>query len=153
MPKLTAHFAEKSPTGQFANQQVGVSIEAELDADSQDAIQAGLRRLFHLARQAVAEQLGQSAQSAPQPRQAVAEPRASAAPASYSPPAPPNGRTQVQRPGNGNGHRVPATPAQRKAVYAICKSQGLDPKQYDTERMSVREASELIDRLKSQQVG
>ena len=58
---------------------------------------------------------------------------------------------------NGSGRRVTCTEAQAKCIYAICKSQGLDLISVladynvaDARELHVRDASRLIDQLKSQ---
>jgi hypothetical protein len=58
--------------------------------------------------------------------------------------------------GNGSGRRVSASAAQCRAIFAICKSQGLDissvllPYQVNKpEELFIRDASALIDQLKN----
>lgn len=140
MPKLTACYSKKLPTGQYSNDTFSASIEADIPASDAAAIQAGLRRLFALAKQAVDEQFN----AAP----AATSPTASRPQAAHqnAPPAR-NGAVVT------NGRHVPATPSQRKAVFAICKSLGHDHQQYGIDGLSVKEASALIDDLKRQQSG
>ena len=58
--------------------------------------------------------------------------------------------------GNGNGRRVNATEAQCRAIFAICKSQGInmadvlaDFNVADAKDLHVKDASRLIDQLKN----
>jgi hypothetical protein len=137
MPKLTAHFSQKLPTAEYANQQFCASIEAEIDSSDPNAIQSGLRRLFTLARQAVDEQFRGGAQDQ------KAFP--AMAPANAPPSAPRNGSTP------GNGRAVPATVSQKKAIFAIAKAVGVRVNRDEIENLTLRQASEFIDKLKQQQ--
>ena len=149
MPKLIVHFAKKLPLAEYSNQQFSASIEAECDAESPDAVRAYLRRLFAVAKEAVEEQFAgapvNGANAVAQPTVAPSQPRngwrGSATKAT----------PEVRANGNGQGRHVPATEAQKKAVFAISKSLGLDPKQFNLDSLGLREASALIDNLKSQQ--
>jgi hypothetical protein len=58
---------------------------------------------------------------------------------------------------NGNGRRITCTEAQAKCIYAICKAQGIDMVSVladfnvaDARDLNVKDASRLIDQLKSQ---
>ncbi|MCY3018818.1 MAG: hypothetical protein NTW87_07300 [Planctomycetota bacterium] len=137
MAKITAHYQKKQSDQSYGSQMVGASIEVEVEGDSPEGVKASLRRLFELAKQAVNEQLA-----------AVGQPQQASRPAA-------SGQSVAPKPGgNGNGgHRIPSTQAQRKAIYAIAKSKGLDPAQFNADSLSVKEASSLIDQLKSQQAG
>jgi hypothetical protein len=138
MPKLTACFSKKLPTGQYSNDTFSASIEAEVQASDAASLQAGLRRLFALAKEAVDQQFAGTTPSAdpirPQTPQKSAPPIRNGTAAS-------------------NGRHVPATQSQKKAVFAISKSLGIDPAQFQVEHMSLKAASQLIDGLKSQQAG
>jgi hypothetical protein len=148
MAKLIVHFGKKLPVGEFSNQQFCASIEAECDAESPDDVRSYFRRLFAVAKQAVEEQFAgapvvNGASTAAQPTTVTSQPR--------------NGwrvsatKVTTETRTNGNGRHVPATPAQKKAVFAIAKSLGLDPGQFNVESLGLKEASALIDNLKSQQ--
>ena len=141
MPKLTAHYAQKLPTAEYANQQFSASIEVEIDNVDANAMLAGLRRLFSLAKQAVEEQFN-GAGSASQTQQHTHHATATSA---LRPAQPQNSQT------NGNGRHVPATPSQKKAIFAIAKSLRLDSAQFNVEALALKEASALIDDLKSRQ--
>jgi len=134
MAKLTAHYQKKHADQNYGSEMVGASVEVEVEGTDPESVKAGLRRLFSLAKESVAEQLAHSSQ----PQQSS---RPAASGQSVAPKA------------NGNGRHIPATQAQKKAIYAIAKSNGLDPAQFDTEHMTVKEASAVIDQLKSQQAG
>ena len=141
MPKLTAHYCKKLPTGQYSNDSYSASIDVEIDETDSQTMQAGLRRLFALVKDSVEQQFsGASGSSAHSDNhRPQTEPRTT---------APVRNAAIFQ-----NGRHVPATTSQKKAVFAICKSLGLDPKQYSIDGLSVKQASTLIDELKSQQDG
>jgi len=138
MAKLTAHYSKKLPVGEYANQEFCASIEADVASNDAGALQAGRRRVFAMAKEAVDEQFRGApngniqSESRPQAGQRTAPPVR-------------NGATPT------NGRHVPATASQKKAVFAICKSLGIDHQQYGIDNLSVKEASRLIDELKSQQ--
>jgi len=143
--KLSANLSKKVPVpGQsYSSQQFGAALEIEVaDADQPDAIKARIRALYGLLAQAVEEQIaGATGKS-----EAVAA-NGSGAKA----PATPSG-------GNGTNRMAKATAAQQKAIFAICKSQGLDMKAVlaslnvaDPAELSLRDASRLIDSLKAGQ--
>jgi hypothetical protein len=146
MPKLTVHFGKKLPLAEYSNQQFCASIEAECDADNPDAMRVYLRRLFALAKEAVEEQFvgaqGGNAKATPSATTQQPQNGWRTGSATNAKPA-----ASVK----GNGRHVPATPAQRKAVFAIAKSLGLDPAQFNLDELTVGAASTLIDQLKSQQ--
>jgi hypothetical protein len=143
MPKIVAHYGKKIPIGEYSNQQFEASIEAEIDEHDPPTLKAALRRLFQLTKESVEEQFRSTGS---QNGHGHSQSQTPSAPQSNSPrPAPANG---VQ-----HGRFVPATASQRKAIFAICKSLGLDHSQYGIDRLSVKQASQLIDELKSQQAG
>jgi hypothetical protein len=139
MAKLTAHYQKKHADQNYGSEMVGASVEVEVEGNDPESVKAGLRRLFSLAKESVAEQLTAAVPPArTQPTNRVGQ---------ASTPAHSGGN------GNGGSPRVPATAAQKKAIFAISKSLGLDPAQHNAEQLSVREASALIDELKNQQAG
>jgi len=146
MPKLTAHFAKKLPLAQFSNQEFSACIEADVDSENPETLKSAMRRLFALAKASVEEQFAGVSDHVPQ--------HCSEAP-SFRPQS--NGHVRTQSTGrfpvngNENGRHVPATASQKKAIFAICKSLGLDPAQYGIDGLSIKQASTLIDELKSQQ--
>ena len=140
MPKLTACFAKKLPTGQYSNETFSASIEADIPGNDAAAFQAGLRRLFALTKQSVDEQFNAAPAAS---NHDASRPQAG----QRTPPPARNGAV------SSNGRHVPATQSQKKAVFAICKSLGLDHQQYGIDNLSIKQASALIDELKSQQAG
>ena len=169
MIRLSANLSKKIPLPgiQFSSQQFGASLEIEVsDADKSEAIQARIRELYSLLSLSIDEQIGAAHPStAP-----VQNGNGHAAPP--SPPAPQpvqqqqrngyaTGRNRVANVaanGNGNGRRVNATEAQCRAIYAICKAQGIDMAAAladfnvaDAKDLHVKDASRLIDQLKSGQ--
>lgn len=139
MPKLNACYSKKLPTtAQYSNETFSASVEVEIDEADPQTMQTGLRRLFALVRESVEQQF----------RAGAAHPKPATTPPSSAPrPAPRNFQAA------SNGRHVPATASQKKAVYAICKSLGLDPAQYDIDALGIKQASALIDELKRQQAG
>lgn len=152
MIRLSANLSKKVPLPgiDYSSQQFGASMEIEVsDADSSEAIQARIRDLYSMLAAAIDEQLTG-------PKQAVS-----------------NSTVPVQRNGNGNGNghsnrragsassngrKVTATEAQCRAIAAICKSNGqnIDAVLADynvsrPEDLNIRDASSLIDDLKSRQ--
>lgn len=151
MAKIIAHYSKKaSGSQQYSSNQYSASIEVETDSDDPESLKAYLRRCFILAKESVEEQMQSASARNVQPVNG----NATTGPRPHG-----NGyRNGVQnaghangKPSNGNGRHVPATQAQVKAVYAICKGLGIDSAQYNAESMTVSQASKLIDELKSQQ--
>lgn len=149
MAKIIAHFAKKAGGPQYSSNQFSASIEVESDTDDPEALRTYLRRCFEIAKTSVDEQMrtaasgaanGQHSALPASPRQATGGFRS-------------NGNPPHANGVPGNNRFVPATASQRKAVYAICKSLGLDSTQYNLDAMGVSQASKLIDELKAQQVG
>ena len=130
----------------------GASVNLELEFDSQliqepGKLQARIRQLFALVRASLAEELngGQDQPTPPTTSQAA-----------LPEPSPP--RVNGPNGSSKNGAR-PATPAQIKALHAIARHQGLDlavvlRQRWQVERpgdLSLRQASTLIDELKSRE--
>ncbi|MEI6236606.1 MAG: hypothetical protein WCT04_26410 [Planctomycetota bacterium] len=165
---MSANLSKKVPLPgiEYSSQQYGASLEIEVsDADKPGAIQARIRELYNLLSISIDEQIG------------VAHPSPPSTPSLPPPPAPQPVRQPVpaQRNGyatgrnrlpaavtngngNGNGRQsVNATEAQCRAIFAICKSQGIsmadvlaDFNVADAKDLHVKDASRLIDQLKSQ---
>lgn len=151
MARIIALFSKKaSGQHQYSSNQFSASIEVETDTDDPEALKGYLRRCFSLAKESVEEQiqLAPTRNAQPVNGNATTSPRPQAS--GYRNGAQNAGHANG-KPGNGNGRHVPATQAQRKAVFAICKSLSIDPNQYDLDALSVGQASKLIDELKSQQ--
>ena len=179
MIKISANISKKVPLPnvEFSSQQFGASMEVEVsDADQPEAIHARISDLYALLSQSVDEQIAGAAQ---QPANDYQAPTANVVPIRSQPapspvqqqqPAAPQrngyavGRNRVAAVStngngntNGNGRRVTCTEAQAKCIYAICKAQGLDMISVladynvaDARELHVRDASRLIDQLKSQ---
>jgi hypothetical protein len=149
MIKISANLSKKVPLPgvDFSSQQFGASMEIEIsDADRPDAIKQRIAEVYALLGQTVDEQIAATKAQLPPPRQAV--------------PAQQSRRYQPQNGRNGNGRPVMATVAQQRALHAICKSLNVDLKELlasynvtDASQLTVRDASALIDDLKSQQNG
>jgi hypothetical protein len=139
---ISANLSKKVPLPNvgYSSQQYGASIEIEVgDADSPESIHGKMRKLYALLNRTVDEQIS-SATAGP------AQPDGNGASAQAKPS---NG-------GNGTNRVARATAAQCKAIFAICKSRGLDMQAAladfhvaDPAELSVRDASRLIDALKS----
>jgi len=182
MIKLCANLSKKVPIPglDFSSQHFGASLEIEVsDADKADAIQARIRELYGLLGHAIDEQIaaasGQGYAGEPVPEAPIGQypsPQASVLPPPQQQyPAPAlvpgrrpqngNGRNRTSNGnGNGNGRPTQATDAQRRAIFAICKTQNLDMAavlaQYgvaDAAQLTLKSASELIDSLKRQRQG
>ena len=139
MIKLNAGVSRKVGEPNYGSRGATVNVELELESSAaQDAhlLHDRIRKLFAIAREAVAEELGLSMQAeAPQAGQQPAA--------------------------NGNGTSVrPASDAQIRAINAICSRLGLDPHAESHHRLgrsiqdlTLPEASTLIDQLKGLQNG
>ena len=136
MIKLNAGFSRKVGEPNFGSRGASVNVELELESGligDPDALTARIRSLFDIARQSVDAELNDE------------EPR------------PGNGRQDHDRGGNGQQTTRYATKSQIGAIKAICSRQNLDPVQVASERyrvgnlenLTLRQASSLIDELKS----
>jgi len=165
MIRLSANLSKKVPLPgiDFSSQQYGASLEIEVsDADKPDAIQARIRELYNLLSISIDEQIGVAH---PSPASAPSLPPPASQPIRQPVPAQRNGyatgRNRLPAAnGNGNGHGTGATAAQQKAVWAICKNLGIEVADAlseiglgDLQTLSVKQASQLIDSLKSRQNG
>ena len=145
MAKIIAHYSKKLPLAEYANQEFRASIEVDIDDTNPETLKAGLRRMFSMAKESVDEQFRGCTQNGTQnPNPTAGTHQAPTA----SRPTTRNGQAVVT-----NGRQLPATHSQKKAVFAISKSLGLDPAQFNIDSLTVKAASQLIDQLKSQQTG
>lgn len=139
MIKLNAGVSRKVGEPNYGSRGATVNVELELEsAAAQDAhvLHDRIRKLFAVARDAVAEELGLSSQ-----------------------PASPAAKPPAQANGNGGSAR-PASEAQIRAINAICSRLGMDPHAEAHRRLgrgiqdlTLPEASSLIDQLKAVQNG
>ncbi len=173
MIRLSANLSKKVPLPgiDYSSQQYGASVEIEVsDADKPDAIRARIRDLYTMLSSAIDEQIS----AVPQP----ALPAAAQAQRGYNgngnghtlpPPQPVQepmppvrngyalGRNRVAATnGNGSARRGSASEAQCRAIFAICKSQGIemlsvlaDFNVADPKDLNIKDASRLIDQLKN----
>lgn len=163
MLKISAHLSKKLPVErvEFSSQQFSAGIETEVacNADEQ-TIRETLRRLYGTLEQAIDEQIARadgekvSAKPAPAFTQKSSQ---SAARNGFRGQGRRFGSAQ-NRNGNGNGRTIGATPAQQKAIRAICNDLGIEIADalsgYGVGQpgdLTVKQASELIDALKAQQ--
>jgi len=137
--KLNCGISRKVGEANYGSRGASINVELELDSDAaQDPqmLHDRIRKLFTIARDAVAEELGLSTQTG------------GCAP----------GKPPVS---NGNGSSVrPATEAQIRAINAIASRLGLDPHAEAHRRLgrgiqelTLPQASSLIDALKALQNG
>ena len=142
MIKLNAGVSRKVGEPNYGSRGATVNMELELEsAAAQDVslLHDRIRKLFAIARDAVQEELGLGAQHASPPSHPI-----------------PNGNGHGAAPANGNGSARPATPAQLRAIHAICTQWGLEAADECRQRLgtdlrdlTVAQASRLIDELKA----
>ncbi len=152
MIRVSANLHRKVPIPnvQFGSQSFGGAIEVEVsDGASAESVKARLHELYQTLATAVQEELAATtgANNGAPPRSAV----------NTLPP-----RSNGNGNGSGNGHRtgsrvVPATQAQRRAITSICKEVGINSADAvadygvaSVDGLTIKQASELIDRLKGQ---
>ena len=152
MPLRLSVSHSRKTSENFCSTQHGLVVEAEVaEGTSAKDLRAKVEELFAFAKQAVNEQVeaaggaednGGERKGNPAPRARI----------------PTNGGTN--RKSNGNGRtgrsRMPmVTEAQKKAIFAICKDQGLKVEEVladwngSADRLTIKEASEVIDSLKA----
>ena len=139
MIKIAANLSKKVPIKdtQYSSQSFGGSIEVEVgEVDSADAIHERMRRLYVLLNRAVDEQISKAGRDVSSKGNG-------------------NGNGQPAAKGNGSNRVARATKAQQKAIFAICRSKGVDMASVlakrnvaDAAELTVRDASKLIDELK-----
>jgi len=147
MLKLNAGFSRKVGEPNYGSRGASVNVELELESGlvgDADGLMNRIRSLFSIAKRAVDAELNGT-------------------PASQDPP-----NSQTNRQGNGarNGRSTDgepvrnATVSQLRAIRTICNRQGLDAAKLanemfrvdDLDELSLREASTLIDHLKTEPV-
>ncbi len=147
MIKLNAGFSRKVGEPNYGSRGASVNVELELESNligDPDALVTRIQELFTLAKRSVdAELAGNQTQAQ-----------------SKNPPH--NNRfSNNAGKGNGNGNRNnnirKATASQVRAIHGICNSQGIDAIQLASEQfnvnsleqLTIRQASSLIDELKT----
>lgn len=146
--KVNIGLSKKLGESNYGSRGASVNLELELDGSlvqEHAKLQEKIRQLFGLVRTSLAEELNGGAGHAQ------------------------NGNGTNQQPSNGSGQQPtngnsqssskprPATQSQVKALHAIAKNQGLDLTRFireqfqarKPEELSIKEASQAIDRLKS----
>ena len=166
MIKISANLSKKVPLPgvEFSSQQYGAAMEIEVsDADQPAVIQQRIRELYALLCASIDEQITgaiQYPENAPTPAAPQVPVRQPVKPTVQQRNGYATGRNRVAAVSNGNGNgssrRVNATEAQCRAIYAICKSQGIDMTSVladfnvaDAKDLHVKDASRLIDQLKN----
>lgn len=150
MIRLSANLSKKVPLPgiDYSSQQFGASMEIEVsDVDKSEVIQARIRDLYAMLSAAIDEQI------------VGPKPTVSTLPTSVPRNGNGNGNGYSNRrngTASSNGRKVTATEAQCRAIAAICKSNGQDIDavlaDYNVtrvEELNIRDASRLIDDLKS----
>ena len=148
--KLSGSISRKIPIEgvSFSSQSFGASLEVEINSDDGKEVQAKLLQLYASLNNSIDAQIAVSGQAV----KAQTQPTPVPAPVR-------NGMAVTNRVAaiaNGNGKRVTATEAQQRAIFAICKAQNLDLAAVladfnvaDSRDLHVKDASKLIDQLKS----
>jgi len=174
MIKLSAHVAKKLPMPgvQYSSQTFGASLEIEIsdaDADRPEALRQRTRNLYALLSRSIDEEIAaagepvRSDRSLPArqdwPRRETPREQSRREPDGRDPARnEPEGRDRVNRDTNREpgGPDRGSTPAQQRAIHAICRSQGLAVRdvlvEYGTDSprgLTVKEAGAVIDRLKA----
>jgi hypothetical protein len=140
MLKLNAGFSRKVGEPNYGSRGASVNVELEVESGlitDPDALMTRIRNLFGIAKRSVDAELG-------------------SAPADTHNTARTSGHPGSRRPADGEVVRY-ATTSQVRAIRAICNRQGVDPirraadrfQVNDLEELTLREASSLIDELKS----
>lgn len=148
--KLNVGASKKVGENNFGSRGASINVEMELDSalvNDPPKLQERIRQLFGLVRLSLAEELNGNGNGSHSPSNGAASA---------------TGREQ-HNDGNGNGSSQrsspprPATQSQVKAIFAITRAQGLNVNQLlrdryhvgKPEELSIKEASQLIDSLKS----
>ena len=148
--KLNIGLSRKVGEANFGSRGASVNLEVELDSgiiSDQQRFQERVRALYAQARKSINAELDLPSED----------------PAIEQPVSESNGNTAARN-GNGSPSRQEgesATQSQVRAIFAIGRRQGLDPKAVVLERfglerledLSIRQASSLIDDLKRSLVG
>jgi hypothetical protein len=141
---LNVGLSKKVGEPDYGSRGASVNLELELDSgtvNEPDRLRDRIRQMFHLARDAIREELAGNGTPAPQ------------ASAPLGPPAP--GAANGGYGGNHGNRDRPATQSQVRALHAITRKQGLNLSQLVRQRflaqrpedLSLRDASALIDEL------
>lgn len=170
MLKLNASMSEKRPLPgvQFSSIQIGGSLEVEVaDGTKPEVVLERYRELYAQLQQSISRQYAQitdhQANGDGNGTAPDGQPAASGQAQSRTPRIPGtsnggNGHGNGQR-GNRGARTVMATAAQKKAITAICRDRELDVAEVladwdgDLERLTVKEASGVIDALKGKPAG
>ena len=150
--KLNVGASKKVGEPNYGSRGASVNVELELDSSlvaEPQKLRERIRELFGVVRSSLVEELNGNgaSHSAPADRQQVHHGNGHNGHASNDAPAQPNGQGQPRG----------ATQSQVKALFAIAKSRGLNLNEVirdrfrcgKPEQLSIREASQLIDSLKS----
>lgn len=149
--KLNVGASKKVGESNYGSRGASVNLEMELDSglmNDPPKLQEKIRALFGLVRTSLAEELnGNGHDHAPANGNGHSQP-------------PANGNGAERKAGQNQGAPRPSTASQVKALHAIAKSQNLDlssflRKRFDiarAESLTIKEASEAIDALKSSQL-
>jgi hypothetical protein len=167
--RLSGSITRKVPIPgiEYSSQSFAAGMEIEINSADPGEVQAQLAGLYDSLSSAIDGQIAAAGGQSPAAMPSIGNGTAVRRPAPQLPAAPvqngyANGRNRVAAVhtngnGNGNGRRVTATEAQCRAIYAICKSQGLDMVSVladfnvaDAKDLHVKDASRLIDQLKAQ---
>lgn len=150
--RLNVGASKKVGESNYGSRGASVNLEMELDStlvNDPPKLQDRIRQLFGLVRTSLAEELNGNANGSHRPSNGAAH----------------DAGHEQHNGGNGNGPSQrgnpprPATQSQVKAIYAITRAQGLNVNQLlrdrykigKPEELSIKEASQLIDSLKSNQ--
>ena len=150
--KLNVGASKKVGESNYGSRGASVNVELELDTGliaKPQELRERIRELFGVVRSSLVEELNGNgaSHSAPADRQQVQNGNGHNGHADHDAPAQPNGQGQPRG----------ATQSQIKALFAIAKSRGLNLNEVirdrfrcgKPEQLSIREASQLIDSLKS----
>jgi len=154
--RLNVGASKKVGENNFGSRGASINVELELDSTlvaEPAKLQEKIRQLFGLVRTSLAEELGGNGNG----NGPSSHPSHEAGHEQH------NGGNGNGGNGNGSSQRNspprPATQSQVKAIYAITRAQGLNMNQLlrdryhlgKPEELSIKEASQLIDSLKSNQ--
>ena len=153
--KLNIGLSKKVGESNFGSRGASVNVEVEVEsalANNPDGLKDRIRRVFGLVRDSVIEELNGNGgvETANARGQAVANGSQRSS----------NGNGTSNGTSNGNGKPRPATQSQVRAIGAIAKRMRINLDELLTrfhvsrvQDLSIREASQLIDELKSSQEG
>ena len=150
--KLSGSVSRKVPIQgvEYSSQSYSAGMEIEINSADANVVQAQLAQLYASLNIGIDAQIAASSQPAavqrqPTPPAPIVQPRNGVAVTN-----------RIASVANGNGKRVTATDAQKRAIFAICKSQNLDIAAVladfnvaDSRDLHVKDASKLIDQLKA----